>query len=52
MSVTEDAKTAILKKVAEFASDATPLQLLYLAEAYAWAVYPNQSHGGTQPQPK
>jgi hypothetical protein len=41
-----EAKLAILKQIAGQAAQTSPMQLHHLAEAYAWAIAPGQSHGG------
>jgi hypothetical protein len=42
---------AIVARITEHAPQASPTQLLKLAEAYAWIYNPNQPHGGaTEPQ--
>lgn len=38
---------ALLERIANLAANATPAEVLLLAEAYAWLVYPDQPHGGS-----
>jgi hypothetical protein len=42
----DGACAAIIEAIKKQALGASPTALLKLAEAYAWATYPNQSHGG------
>ena len=40
-------RDALLEQIASAAANETsPKNLALLAEAYAWALYPNNSHGG------
>lgn len=43
----EEARLAILKAITEAAPNCQVHRLAGLAEAYAWVMYPNQSHGGS-----
>lgn len=48
MSTSSDAQEAILAKIAAMAPQASSSSvILKLAEAYAYAVSPNNSHGGS-----
>lgn len=41
------AEKAVLQRIVESQDQpGEPLRLLYLAEAYAWLMRPDQSHGG------
>lgn len=46
MATKEEARQAILDKIADLAPNAHAGTITLLAEAYAWAVAPNQPHGG------
>lgn len=45
MTTADDVQSALLARISELAPRATIDSLLKLAEAYAWAVAPNQPHG-------
>jgi hypothetical protein len=40
-----EARNAVLDRAAELAPGASATMLLQIAEAVAWATYPNQPHG-------
>lgn len=45
----DGARNAIIEQVKKQAPTASPAHLLALAEAFAWAMSPNVSHGGGAP---
>ena len=49
MAAVDEAQAALLEKIAELVrgEGITPMDVLFLAEAFAWAVSPSQSHGAT-----
>lgn len=42
----DEAKQVLLEGIKEAGADATASDLLRLAEAWAWLISPNNSHGG------
>ncbi len=49
MANINDAEQAIIDRVVDQAPEASPLALLYLAEALAWLKQADQAHGGSAP---
>jgi hypothetical protein len=47
MATSAEAQQAIIDQIAKSAPGASVPNLLRLAEAYAWVVAPNNTHGGT-----
>lgn len=47
MTTEDDVRAALLARIHELAPRATIDSVLKLAEAYAWAVRPDQPHGGS-----
>jgi hypothetical protein len=47
MTSRDEVQDALLDEIKKRAEGANALNLLWLAEAYAWLVNPNQGHGNT-----